>query len=208
MAIRKGEEWGEPGTLDPGAPTITDNASLFQLINTPGFLGPGAGATPPMVGLLGGDLARTLGSPGRAERLSSPDAHSARIDLGTISLDGGEPRYFAAHAVVRHRLYRGRLFAVMNAAWIGAWNVAPRSHPGDGRMELVDAHLGLSDKLKARRRLPHGQHVPHPNIAVRRIISESLELLRPIPVHLDGELVGAGQRIDVTVVPEALRIVV
>lgn len=209
MAIRKGEDWGEPGSLDPGAPTVSGNAELHGLINSTGFLSADPhGGDAPMVGLLGGDLARTLGSPGRAERLTSGEAHRLAVDLGEIRLDDGPPLLFAAHAVIRDRFYRGRLVAIMNAAWIDTWNIAPRSHPGDGRMELVDATLGWGDKLKARRRLPHGGHLPHSGIQVRRISSETVTLDRPTPILLDGEPAGSARQITVAVLPEALRVVV
>ena len=42
----------------------------------------------------------------------------------------------------------------MNAQFLGAWDVAPRSHPGDGLLDVLEAEVGLDERLKIRERLP------------------------------------------------------
>ena len=55
---------------------------------------------------------------------------------------------------------------MLNADRIGAWDVAPRAHPNDGQLDVVevDASMGLRDRWQASRRLATGTHVPHPAI--------------------------------------------
>ncbi len=88
----------------------------------------------------------------------------------------------------------GPIVAVMNAEFLGDWDVAPRAHPGDGLLDVVSVAAGMSlaDRLRARRRLPAGTHVPHPAITIERRPAVQLGFDRPTPVWLDGVLVGGG----------------
>ena len=85
-----------------------------------------AGQTLPTLGLLGGDLCRTLGGPGDEARLRSDDAMTFQVDVGAALLDG-RLHWFVAHLIARRSWWRGRLVAVMNAEWLGAWDLGPRS---------------------------------------------------------------------------------
>ena len=101
------------------------------------------------------------GRAGREARLRSDDAMTFPIDVGAALLDG-RLHWFVAHLVARRSWWRGRLVAVMNAQWLGAWDLGPKSHPGDGLLDISDGKPPLSDRLQARRRLPLGTHVPAP----------------------------------------------
>ena len=203
MTIRRGRSWGEAGPLATGAPVATSDAELAALVAAAVLAGR-AGAE---VGLLGGDLCRTVGGPGRPDRLGTGDAQRLPVDAGIVMLDDGEPRVFVAH-VVAGRAVRGPLVAAMNAEFVGRWDVAPRSHPNDGRLDLVEADLVAGDRWKAWRRLPLGTHVPHPGIAERRVTDAVIELPRAVPVRIDGERAGRARRLRVRCVPDAFTIVV
>jgi diacylglycerol kinase family enzyme len=88
----------------------------------------------------------------------------------------------------------------------GAWDVAPRSHPNDGRLDVYDVSpsMPLRDRVAARRRLASGTHVPHPAIDVQRVAAVQVEFDRPTPVWLDGVRVGEGRRLSIRVEPDAL----
>ena len=96
----------------------------------------------------------------------------------------------------------------MNAAFLGSWNVAPRAHPGDGRLDVLEADLGWGDRWKARQRLPGGTHVPHPGIAQRRVTAGEWSFERPIDVYIDGRRHRRVRRLAVEIEPEALGVVV
>ncbi len=67
MTVRKGEAWGRTGPAPAGLVEVRSDAELHELVNDRRR----AGAPIPPVGLLGGDLCRTLGGTGRPERLRS-----------------------------------------------------------------------------------------------------------------------------------------
>lgn len=139
--------------------------------------------------------------------MRSDQAMQLPVDLGSVLIDG-RLHWFVAHLVARTPRWRGRVVALMNAQWLGRWDVAPRSHPNDGRLDLLDARLSWDDKLKARRRLPTGTHVPHPDIHQRRVEAVQIELDRPTSIWLDGVRVATASTLSVRVEPGALLCVV
>jgi hypothetical protein len=203
MTIERGRAWGEPGPLTTDGVVVRDDAQARMVVEPRRR----AGEPLPMLGLAGGDLCRTLGGTGDEGRLHGPNARRLPVDLGSVLVDGRQ-HWFVAHLVVRRGWWRGRLIAVMNAQFVGRWDVAPRSHPNDGRLDVVDADLSLADRWKAWRRLPHGAHVPHPGIREQRVAAVQLELTAPAGVWLDGMCIGEARRLSVRVEPDALTVVV
>lgn len=203
MPIAKGEPWGAPGALPPDGVVVRTDAEARAVVERAWR----DGAVVPTLGLVGGDLCRTVGGRGDEARLRTAEAVTLPIDLGSVLLDGVQ-HWFVAHLVVRSSWWRGRVVAVMNAQWIGRWDVAPRSHPNDGLLDVFDGDLSFDDRLKARRRLLTGTHVPHPGIRQRRVPAVHLEFDRPTPVWLDGDRVGSARTISARVVVDAGRCVV
>lgn len=203
MTIRKGEPWGVTGSLPPDGVIVHTDAEARAAITEARR----SGAELPVLGLVDGDLARTCGASGREDRLHGPDAQLLPVDLGEVLVDGAL-HFFVAHLVARRPWWRGRVVAAMNAQYLGSWDVAPRSHPNDGRLDLVDADLPLGDRLAARSRLPTGTHVPHPRISERRVKATQIDLVAGTQVWLDGERVGPARTLSIRCVPDALQVVV
>jgi diacylglycerol kinase family enzyme len=93
----------------------------------------------------------------------------------------------------------------MNAEFIGEWDVAPRGHPNDGRMEVfdVDASMTVRDRIAARRRLRTGTHVPHPRVSTRSVRRGAWSFARPLEVVVDGRRIGRASSLAIDVVPDA-----
>jgi hypothetical protein len=202
MTIEKGKAWGAPGPLPDDGVVVRSDAEARVVLEAARR----AGRPYPVLGLLGGDLCRTLGGPGDEGRLRSPAAVTFPIDLGEALVDGAL-HLFVAHVVAHDRLWR-RTFAAMNAQWRGRWNLGPRAHPGDAKLDTYQADLALADLAKVRARLHHGAHLPHPRIRERRAQAVQVDLGRSLPVEVDGVPVGKGRRLSVRVEPDALRVVI
>ena len=198
MTVRKGEDWGTPDPVPDDAIVVDSDRAAAEIAADHRR---SDRAVPPMV-LTDGDLARTLG--GGAGRTSSPRTHVV-VDLGAVLLDG-KLQWFVAHLVARRWWLQGRIVVAANAAFLGDWNIAPRAHPGDGRLDVIDADPPIGDRLKARRRLPLGTHVPHPAISVRRTEAIQIEFDAPTPVRLDGHPIGRARSLSIRVEPDALDI--
>jgi hypothetical protein len=196
VTISKGSPYGEAGAVLPadGVRCATD-ADARRAVEAARR----DGRPFPVLGLAGGDLARTLGGGGELS-VAFP------VDLGQVLVDG-RLHLFVASCVVRSRSWR-RALAVGNAQWLGPWNLWPRGHPNDGRLDLLDVRLPAGDLWKVRRRLPTGSHLPHPGIEARRVRAETAELPAPLGVWLDGERVGVGRTLAFRCVPDALRVLV
>jgi len=200
--ISKGSSYGEPGPLPTDGVIVRSDAEARAVVE------PAVRAqhkVPPL-GLLGGDLCRTLGGPRDEAHLRSPDAMCFPIDLGEVLIDG-RLHFFVAHLAAHSRLW-GEAFVAMNAQWLGRWELAPRSHPGDGLLDTYQARLSVGERLKVRGRLHGGGYLPHPGIRERRAPAVQVELTRPLPVWLDGKPEGRVRNVSVRVRPDALTVVV
>lgn len=203
MTIRKGEPWGAPGALPRHGVVVRSDAEAGDVITAARR----AGEPIPPLGLLGGDLCRTLGGRGDEARLRSDDAMTFPVDLGEVLLDG-RLHFFLAHLVARHALWRGRSVVAMNAAFVGDLNLGPKAHPNDGLLDITTGHLRPGELLRARARARLGAHLPHPRLAMRRVPAEQVEFARPVPVRLDGRPVGRSRTLSIRVEPDALTVVI
>jgi hypothetical protein len=196
VTVDKGQDWGSAGSLPADGVVVRSDAEARRVITDARR----ANQPIPPLGLLGGDLCRTLG--GRGEL-----GTRATVDLGAALVDG-RLHWFVAHLVMRRGWLRGPLFGAFNAEWLGDWDVAPRAHPGDGLLEVVDVTMSAGDRLKARRRLPTGTHVPHPDIRITRADAVQRDVPPGHHVELDGERLPAARAISVRLEPDAVRVVV
>jgi len=198
VTIRPGEPWGRTVARPANLRVATGDAELAAMLTD----GSGVPAT-----VSGGDIARTLG---RSRTAAAGELLEAPLDLVTVSVDGAEPTYAVAHVVARSPWWRGSwwhgaVVVVMNAEFMGEWDVAPRGHPNDGRVETFEAlaDLGLRQRVGCSRRLRTAGHVPHPGIRTRPVRSANWTFERSVEVVADGLRVGRGHRLEVTVVPDA-----
>lgn len=204
MTIRKGEQWGDVGPVPEGAVRMHSDAELADLVEQ---CRRSTAAVPPVV-LLGGDLMRAVGGTGDIARL---DGDVARLPVDVVSVVAdGQQRWFVAHLVARRSWWRGELVAAMNAQHLGDWDVVPRSHPNDGRIDVlrVDAAMSLGDRWRARTRAVHAGHVPHPAIEIRSVSATVLEFQRPLRLWLDGRPWTTAASVELTVEPDALVVCV
>ena len=203
MTIEKGQPWGRPGRLPDDGILVRSDAEARAVVEQARL----RGEPIPPLGLLGGDLCRTLGGRGDEERVLSDEATVVTVDLASALVDGIQ-HYFVAHLVARRSWWKGQVVAVMNAEFLGDWDVAPRSHPNDGLLDGFKSDLSLDDRVKARMRLRSGTHVPHPGIREQRAASLQYEMHRPTPIYLDGVRLSSHRFLSIRVEPDALTCVI
>jgi hypothetical protein len=208
MPIEKGQPWGAPGPFPSDGVVVGTDAEARAVIERARV----ERRPVPTLGLLGGDLCRTLGGGagggdrGGEGRLRSVGGVCFPIDLGEAILDG-RIHFFVAHLVARSRLWT-RAFVAMNAQWIGTLNLGPRAHPNDGLLDTYDAHLSVTQALAVRSRAHHGSHLPHPQIRERRVPALQSDFDRSLSVYLDGQSAGTVRHLSVRIEPDALQVVV
>lgn len=204
MTIKPGDDWGWDAPLPTESPVFGTDAELRGHIETHRR----RGAEVPGVGLIGGDLWTTLGAPaGGVDRVHSPAARTAPVDIVSVLLDGRQ-FWFASHLVARKSWWKGRVVVVLNAEWLGSWDLGPRSHPNDGRVDIYETTMSMSERWKSRKRLQTGTHLPHPDISSRKVKAFQTTLDPQLEVRLDGESVGECRQITLRVEPDALHVTV
>ena len=204
MPVGKGEPWGSVGPAPAGLVVVESDTALQAVLTACRE----AGETPPPIGLVGGDLMRALGGTGDAARFGG---EVARLTVDAVRVEAaGRTAWFVAHLVARRSWWRGDITGVMNTQYRGLWDVAPRAHPGDARADIVEvtAAMPLSDRIRARRRLALGTHLPHPAIHVRQAATAELSWSRPHTLWLDGRRWLAADALTFVVEPDALVVCV
>jgi hypothetical protein len=198
VTISKGAAWGSEVARPDHLRVAADDAHL-ALLTTDGT------GHPTAVG--SGDLFRTVGARPLGDRSK---LFAFPVDLVTYRIDDGPIATFAAHLVARRPLirggaWRGPVLAVMNAEWIGPFDVAPRGHPNDGRVEtfLASASLTVRQRLAVRSRLRNATHLPHPLITTRSVRAGEWEFDHPMDFVADGETAGRGRQLTIEVQSDA-----
>ena len=203
MTIRNGQPWGQIGSLPESGVVIESDSELRTVV----LECMRSGTPVPVFGLLNGDLWRAVGAPvGGINRLKGEKAQTVSIDLVEVRLDE-QTNWFCSHMLIRNRLWHGNAAAVMNSEWIGPWRVAPRAHPNDGKVDILEGALPLGQRVIARQRIRTGDHIPHPKIKVSQKSAWSTTSGALSNVYLDGQKVGNFKAIKLQVLPDALTVV-
>jgi len=211
VTIEKGREWGEVARVPHDVLVAADEARLAQAVAAHVR----SGATHPVaVALLRGDLLTALGGAagqrvvaprvGEACRLLPCDAYEV-----TISRAKHTSTTFAVSSVVIGSAWRPAWW-LTSGGFLGPLNVAPDSHPNDGRADaLAWSTSDLRTLLAIRRRMRRGDHLPHPNLEMSRgaaVRWQSQGSSRRVVV--DGRSHGRADAVAVTVRPDAFCLVV
>ena len=211
MTIRPGEQWGEPVDGEIAVRYLDGDRALSQLLESE------LGTLDEPIGLLSGDLLRTLGGavrerPSRRVPVDALRVTAQRWREPSSSADpsaGSWTGIAVAHLVARrHGWLRGPIIVIANAEYLGRWKIAPRSHPNDGRLDIVeiDAEMNIRKRLLARRRLHSGTFAPHPSIRVSSNTRAEFAFDLPLQLWVDGERIGAVRRLVVEVDPDAFEL--
>jgi hypothetical protein len=197
MTIRKGEPWGEAAVCPRDLRVVSTDRDLRDWVIWHRT------RDQPIrdLGVAGGDLARTCGG----STGSHPSSAKVTVDAMRLTLDDGQPTWGVAHIVARRHWLHDQLAIVMNAQFYGAYDIAPRSHPNDGKVDVlrVDAAMGRRERLQARHRARTGMHLPHRHLSMRSASEVDLHFERPMVVWADGVRCGTARRLQITVEPDA-----
>jgi len=202
MTVRKGEPWGSPAVCPDDVRVVSTDRDIAEWI----VWHRTRDQQIRDLGVAGGDLARTCGGAGGKR----PSAARVTVDAMRIALDDNEPTWGAAHVVARREWLRGELAMVMNAQFYGGYDVAPRSHPNDGKVDVlrVAAEMGWRERLQARQRARTGSHLPHRHLTMQSVPQCELSFEHPVVVWVDGVRKGTARRVQVNVEPDAYAIYV
>ncbi len=201
MVIKHSQDWGRE--------SIAPSDLVFAL--TDSGLAACIGEGHQNVVVTGGDMWRTIGAEGRVV-VPDETAICLPIDVMKVEIQLEDESILSKIAVshvvlrranIRGGWLRGPVIVVANAQFLGEWDVAPRGHPNDGRVEItqVDRAMGVRQRMTARSRLRTGTHLPHPSIqtqSVKNFVWESADQASTI-LWTDHQCIGQVKRLSIEV---------
>jgi len=194
VTIHKGEEWGTiVGSSQVSACTRATTDHQVATANSGSIVE-------------AGDLAATLGV--TSAPATSSSWRRLPLDLLHVCLvgpDGTTTELTSAAWISFGRPGWGSYTLVANTSFVRGRRVFPRSHPNDGRFEIleVDRNMTVRQRIAALRRLPRDAHIPHPQIHVRTATEFDREWSTPLRVVVDGERRGSARAVSVRIRPDS-----
>jgi len=201
MVIKHGQDWGREDIAPSDLAWASSDSELAACI----------GEGHRNVVVTGGDMWRTIGAQSRTVA-GGDSAMCLPIDVMKVELRLDDESLVSKIAVstvvlrspnIKGGWLRGSLTIAANAQFLGHWDVAPRGHPNDGRVEItqVDEAMGLRQRLTARARLSTGSHLPHPLIQTKSVKNFvwGYEGRSPQVVWIDRQLIGRVRSLSIEV---------
>ena len=102
------------------------------------------------------------------------------------------------------------LIAVANTArYGGAALIAPDAKPDDGLLDVcIIRKMGIARILWHLPKLFTGKHIGLPDVSMYQCKSITINAPEPIPVHVDGEAIDSRSRVEFTLLPNAIKVLV
>ncbi len=160
-----------------------------------------------VIGLDSGDLFETLGGNHKTEFESGKLAIACKIDLGRVTTDR-ETYLFASYCKFFNCLSPWRGSMVTNAQVIDGRRYAPKAHPGDGFLESIDSDLSFRQAIQARKKLHTGDHLPHPDLTLRKSKSFIYTYGKAKPLSIDGKFKGLHRSFQIEIIAHAIELIV
>ena len=203
MAIERGQQWGSQLVVPVDLVQASSDVELAEYI----------ARGKKNIAVTDGDMWRTIGA-GAQVVAAGEMAMCLPIDVMKVDyqIDGiATTKLAVAHVVTRESntrggWLRGEVSVIANAQFLDRWDIAPRGHPNDGRVELtqVNRAMGVRQRVAARPRLRTGTHIPHPLIETKSVKSfercfaqESRQIL-----WIDRQCIGRVQRLSIEVMSD------
>ena len=204
MTIKKGEPWGAPFVVPVETRDVAGDHDLA------------AGTKSDIHIVQSGDIFDALGQPnapivGQTRTLIHIDALQC-----TITTQSGHHELLAASSVTIGRWRTTpwstrRFVCVTNGGLYKNKNVAPRAHPNDGMLDIVEVSAAMPWRQRAQsyQRARTGDHLPHPLISVSRgtECEFSLEHSRE-NLCVDFQPIENWQSIRVKIIPDYWQVIV
>jgi hypothetical protein len=162
--------------------------------------------------VISGDLTHSLGDP--PVPLVGAACTEVMIDSMNITLfidDKTQVQMRAASYVQVGNWLKGDLVLVTNAGFVKGRDIAPRSHPNDGFLDVMKLHATMSSqqRLLALRKSRTGTHIPHPLISTSRVTSlECVRSSSSTSLIVDRVKIQLWNRIVIEIQPDYWRLLV
>jgi len=206
MTIRKNEDWGST-VVRPEDLVICETDAATSQLATDFYL---QQKPMPAIAITRSSLSRTLGKKG--SNVNSQNMQATPFDLIEVTfVDASmiEQKVLAlGYGLLRKSWWRGDIVAAMNTSFIGDWDCAPRSHPNDGKFDLlaVNGEMKSTQRFIASRRLKFGTHLPHPQISMKQLTSFEADCSAKPNLYVDNRRFMSVNQCKFRLVPDAITL--
>ena len=97
---------------------------------------------------------------------------------------------------------------VANGQYLRGFDVVPRGHPGDGRLEVHVYALEPRERAPMQHRLTGGRHLPHPHITETSGRRVTVRFAAPVDWEADGQPRGEIVEATLGLVPGVVNLIV
>jgi len=117
-------------------------------------------------------------------------------------------RCFIGRAFISEKPFFGRTIAVLNSSFVGNRDWAPKAHPNDGKLDLVelDGSMNVRQRLTALRLMKSGSHLPHPKIRYNQLSEYEYATDRSASLSIEGVRIGSIRHCFFRVLPDAVNL--
>jgi len=206
MTIRKNEDWGST-VVRPENLVICETDAAASQLATDFYL---QQKPMPAIAITRSSLSRTLGK--EASNVNSQKMQATPFDLIEVTfVDASMIEQIVlamGYGLLRKSWWRGDIVAAMNTSFIGDWDCAPRSHPNDGKFDLlaVSSEMISTQRLIASRRLKLGTHLPHPQISVKQLTTFEADCSAKPNLYVDNRRFMTINQCKFRLLPDALTL--
>ncbi|OUV00551.1 MAG: hypothetical protein CBC37_04545 [Acidimicrobiaceae bacterium TMED77] len=161
----------------------------------------------PVIGITGGNVFTSLGGNTTLSYPATSTVTSCSIDIGCVTA-GDSSFYFASSLLILNLFRPWASSGITNTQIVNGYRYAPNAHPGDGFMEEVESKLIMRQALIARKKIVSGDHLPHPQLRVRKGRTFTYDFFKAKRLILDSKSIGRHQGFSVEVFPHAIQVIV
>ena len=206
MTIRKNENWGATAAR-PENLVICETDEAASQLATDFYL---QQKSIPPIAITRSNLSRALGTKGADAKSQNMQATPFDlIEVTFVDASKTQQKVLAlGYGLLRKSWWRGDIVAAMNTSFIGDWDCAPRSHPNDGKFDLltVKSEMKPTQRLIASRRLRLGTHLPHPQISVKQLTSFEADCSAEPNLYVDNRKFVCVNQCKFRLLPDALTL--
>ena len=206
MTIRKNENWGATAAR-PENLVICETDEAASQLATDFYL---QQKSIPPIAITRSNLSRALGTKGADAKSQNMQATPFDlIEVTFVDASKTQQKVLAlGYGLLRKSWWRGDIVAAMNTSFIGDWDCAPRSHPNDGKFDLlaVSSEMKSTQRLIASRRLKFGTHLPHPQISVKQLTSFDADCSVKPNLYVDNRRFISVNQCKFRLLPDALTL--
>ena len=207
MTIRKGQEWGHFEERPSDLQLVADDVAACEVVSKWVI----ESSSSLNLSILKSDTARMLGITGAANLNSQMLCTKFDVIEATYVLTKSEEtirRCFIGRAFISEKLFFGRTIAVLNSSFVGNRDWAPKAHPNDGKLDLVelDGSMNVRQRLTALKLMKSGSHLPHPKIRYNQLSEYEYATDRSASLSIEGVRIGSIRNCFFRVLPDAVNL--